>query len=100
MPEPLKRIKQELKKRGYRVYGIYVFTGGIIFTEDEEEMPVLPRVVIFIKTNISDEIKKTELEFMLTRILESYGENWENYIVEILDTTEESEEKLEVIRFK
>jgi hypothetical protein len=37
---------------------------------------------------------------MLTRILESYGENWENYIVEILDTTEESEEKLEVIRFK
>ena len=37
---------------------------------------------------------------MLTKILESYGEDWGNYIVEILDTTEESEEKLEVISFK
>jgi hypothetical protein len=34
MPEPIKRIKQEIKKRGYGVLGIIVLAGGMIFTEE------------------------------------------------------------------
>jgi hypothetical protein len=95
MPEPIKRIKQEIKKRGYGVLGIIVLAGGMIFTE-EEEMPILPRIVVFTKTNITDEDKKAKLELMLTEMLRSYGEDWEDYVVEISDNAKENEEGIKM----
>ena len=94
MPEPIKRIKQEIKKRGYGVLGIIVLTGGMIFTE--EETPILPRIVVFTKTNITDEVKKAKLELMLTEMLRSYGEDWEDYVVEISDNAKENEEGIKM----